>query len=173
MFILHLISSSMAFVFVTITPRYLNFSTLSKDKFLIITRIVLIYVECCLGNSCCWTMFMFVILENNKCSSFIKIKPFLTHGVRSGMVNYMSMFVPNVSQTAVLQEFKNVWTSEHEKAWIKLKHKLVNAPILRLWCGRILYVNVIFASRLVAVNLSNCCKMQNGTLIVSMYCICR
>ena len=23
------------------------------------------------------------------------------------------------------------------------------------------------------VNLSNCCKMQNGTLIVSMYCICR
>ena len=36
-------------------------------------------------------------------------------------------------------------------------------------CGRILYVDVIFTLRLVAVNLSNCCKMQNGTLIVSMY----
>ena len=48
------------------------------------------------------------------------------------MVNYMSKFVPNVVQTAaVLREFKNVWTSEHEKAWIKLKHKLVNAPILK------------------------------------------
>ena len=36
-----------------------------------------------------------------------------------------------------------------------------------------MYVEVRFALRLVAVNLSNCCKMQNGTLIVSMYCICR
>ena len=34
-------------------------------------------------------------------------------------------------------------------------------------------VAVIFALRLVAVNLSNCCKIQNGTLIVSMYFICR
>ena len=33
-------------------------------------------------------------------------------------------------------------------------------------CGRILYTNVMLALRLVAVNLSNCCKMQNGTLIV-------
>ena len=40
-------------------------------------------------------------------------------------------------------------------------------------CCRILYTDVIFALRLVAVNLSNCCKMSNGTLIVSMYCICR
>ena len=40
-------------------------------------------------------------------------------------------------------------------------------------CGRILYVDVIFALRLVAVYLSNCCKVQNSTLIVSMYCICR
>ena len=38
---------------------------------------------------------------------------------------------------------------------------------------RILYVDVIFALRSVAVNLSNCCKMQNDALIVSMYCICR
>ena len=38
--------------------------------------------------------------------------------------------------------------------------------------ARILYVDVIFALRLVAVNLSNC-KMQNDTLIMSMYCICR
>ena len=40
-------------------------------------------------------------------------------------------------------------------------------------CDRILYADVMFALRLVAVNLSNCCKMQNGTLIVSMYCIYR
>ena len=40
-------------------------------------------------------------------------------------------------------------------------------------CGRILYANVMLALRLVAVNLRKCCKMQNGTLIVSMYCICR
>ena len=40
-------------------------------------------------------------------------------------------------------------------------------------CGRILYVDVIFALRLVAVNLSNRSKMQNNTLIVAMYCICR
>ena len=39
-------------------------------------------------------------------------------------------------------------------------------------CGRILYADVMFALRLVAVNLSNCCKMQNGTLIVSMHCVC-
>ena len=30
-----------------------------------------------------------------------------------------------------------------------------------LGCGRILYVDVIFALKLVAVNLSNYCKMQN------------
>ena len=40
-------------------------------------------------------------------------------------------------------------------------------------CGSILYADVMFALRLVAVNLSNYCKMQNGTLILSMYCICR
>ena len=40
-------------------------------------------------------------------------------------------------------------------------------------CSRILYADVILALRLVAVNLSNCCKMQYGTLIVSTYCICR
>ena len=40
-------------------------------------------------------------------------------------------------------------------------------------CGRILYANVLLALRLVAINLSKCCKMQNDTLIVSMYCICR
>ena len=40
-------------------------------------------------------------------------------------------------------------------------------------CGRILYDDVMFALRLVAVNWSNCYKMQNGTLIVSIYCICR
>ena len=32
MFILRLISSCMSFVFVTVTPRYLNFSTFSNDK---------------------------------------------------------------------------------------------------------------------------------------------
>ena len=35
------------------------------------------------------------------------------------------------------------------------------------------YADVMFALRLVAVNLSNCSKMQNGTLTVSMYCSCR
>ena len=40
-------------------------------------------------------------------------------------------------------------------------------------CGRILYADVMLALRRVAINLSNCCKMQNGTLIVSIHCICR
>ena len=44
---------------------------------------------------------------------------------------------------------------------------------LLLGCSRILYADVKLALRLVAVNLSNCCKIQNGTLIVSMYCIFR
>ena len=35
-----------------------------------------------------------------------------------------------------------------------------------------LVVDVI-CIEVVVVNLSNCCKMQNDTLIVSMYCICR
>ena len=39
--------------------------------------------------------------------------------------------------------------------------------------GRILYADVMFVLKLVAVNLSNCCKMQNDTLIVSIYCFCR
>ena len=34
-------------------------------------------------------------------------------------------------------------------------------------------VTVIFALRLAAANLSNCCKMQNDMLIVSMHCIYR
>ena len=33
-------------------------------------------------------------------------------------------------------------------------------------CGKILYTDVMLALRLVAVNSSNCCKIQNGTLIV-------
>ena len=36
-----------------------------------------------------------------------------------------------------------------------------------------LVCDVMFALRLVAIHLSNCCRMQNGTLIVSMYCICK
>ena len=35
-------------------------------------------------------------------------------------------------------------------------------------CSRILYADVMLALR-----LSNCCKMQNDKLIVSIYCICR
>ena len=41
MFIRRLISSRMSFVFVTVTPRYLNFSTISNDKFSITIHLIL------------------------------------------------------------------------------------------------------------------------------------
>ena len=54
-----------------------------------------------------------------------------------------------------------------------VKPVIQNTPGIFVRVGRILYADVVLALRLVAVNLSNCCKMQNGTLIMSVYCICR
>lgn len=56
-----------------------------------------------------------------------------------GMVNFLSKFIPNVSQiTAPLRELlKNsvdfVWAWEHDQAFEKIKHLISSAPVLRVF----------------------------------------